>query len=89
MPQIFDNIASFSKPISMPHRARRSRYLPAIWPSPHRRLPPLISSAVEALSRWVADQKPLPARLDPSQPAKGARKNDRWQLLINATVEGD
>ena len=44
---------------------------------------------VEALSQWVTDQKPLPARLDPSQPAKGARKNDRWQLLINATVEGD
>jgi len=44
---------------------------------------------VEALSRWVADQKPLPARLDPSQPIKGARKDDRWQLLINATVEGD
>jgi len=24
-----------------------------------------------------------------ASPAKGARKNDRWQLLINATVEGD
>lgn len=44
---------------------------------------------VEALSRWVADQKPLPARLDPSQPIKGARKDDRWQLLINSDVESD
>ena len=44
---------------------------------------------VEALSRWVADQKPLPARLDPSQPIKGARKDNRWQLLINSDVESD
>ena len=44
---------------------------------------------VEVLSRWVTDQKPLPARLDPSQPIKGARKDDRWQLLINSDVESD
>ncbi|MBA4397410.1 MAG: hypothetical protein C0394_08515 [Syntrophus sp. (in: bacteria)] len=46
-------------------------------------------SKVQELSRWVADQNPLPARLDPTQTAKGAKKNDRWQLLINATVESD
>jgi predicted transcriptional regulator of viral defense system len=44
---------------------------------------------VEALSRWVSDRRPLPARLDPTQSVKGAKRNDRWQLLINATVEGD
>ncbi len=44
---------------------------------------------MEDFSRWVADQKPLPARLDPSQPIKGARKDDRWQLLINSDVESD
>ncbi len=44
---------------------------------------------VEALCRWVADQKPLAASLDPSQPIKGARKDDRWQLLINSDVESD
>jgi predicted transcriptional regulator of viral defense system len=46
-------------------------------------------SKVQDLSRWVADQNTLPARLDPTRPAKGAKKNDRWQLLINATVESD
>ncbi|MDO8722815.1 MAG: type IV toxin-antitoxin system AbiEi family antitoxin [Syntrophales bacterium] len=47
------------------------------------------SKHVEGLSQWIADQNPLPARLDPSQPAKGVKKDTRWRLLINTDVEGD
>lgn len=43
----------------------------------------------EGLSQWIAAQNPLPARLDPSQPVKGAKKDSRWRLLINTDVEND
>jgi predicted transcriptional regulator of viral defense system len=47
------------------------------------------SKHVEGLSQWIAAQNPLPARLDPSQPVKGAKKDSRWRLLINTDVESD
>ena len=47
------------------------------------------SKRVESLSLWIADQKPLPARLDPSQLIRGSNKDNRWRLLINTDVEGD
>jgi len=47
------------------------------------------SKHVERLSQWVATQDTLPARLDPSQPIKGAIKDVRWNLLINTDVETD
>jgi len=43
----------------------------------------------KGLAEWVGKQKPLPARLDPSLPVRGAGKNARWQLLINTDVESD
>lgn len=43
----------------------------------------------EKLAQWVADKKPLPAKLEPSSPIRGAHENKRWSLLINTTVEGD
>jgi len=47
------------------------------------------SKHVEELSKWVVAQSFLPARLDPSQAIKGAKKDSRWQLLINTDVQSD
>ncbi|MBN2108770.1 MAG: type IV toxin-antitoxin system AbiEi family antitoxin [Deltaproteobacteria bacterium] len=47
------------------------------------------NAQTEKLAQWIKEKKPLPARLDPSLAVKGARKNDRWSLLINTTIEGD
>ncbi len=41
------------------------------------------------LAAWVAKRKPLPARLEPSLPSRGATRDKRWNLLVNAQVEGD
>lgn len=41
------------------------------------------------LADWVAKRKPLPARLEPSLPSRGANRDKRWNLLVNAQVEGD
>ncbi len=41
------------------------------------------------LADWVAKRKPLPAKLEPSLPLRGATHDKRWSLLVNAQVEGD
>jgi len=46
-------------------------------------------SKTQKLAAWVSGQNPLPARLEPSLKIKGARKDERWSLLINTSVEGD
>ncbi len=47
------------------------------------------SKHVESLSQWITSQNLLPARLDPSQPVKSAKKDSNWQLLINTEVQAD
>jgi predicted transcriptional regulator of viral defense system len=41
------------------------------------------------LRKWVSQKNPVPARLVPSLPIKGAKREKKWNLLINASVEGD
>jgi len=41
------------------------------------------------LSQWVQEREPLPAKLEPSMPTRGCKKNERWNLLVNIDVEGD
>ena len=41
------------------------------------------------LSQWVQEREPLPAKLEPSMPTRGCKKNERWKLLVNIDVEGD
>jgi predicted transcriptional regulator of viral defense system len=41
------------------------------------------------LSKWVDEKKPLPAKLEPSIPGKGYKKDKGWNLIINIDVEGD
>jgi len=47
------------------------------------------SELVEELLEWIQERKPLPVRLEPSLPIRGAEKDRRWQLLINTEVEAD
>lgn len=44
---------------------------------------------VGTLAQWVAEKCPLPAKLEPSSPIRGALENKRWTLLINTRIEGD
>jgi predicted transcriptional regulator of viral defense system len=41
------------------------------------------------LAKWVAKRRPLPAKLEPSLPLRGATLDNRWALLVNAKIEGD
>ena len=47
------------------------------------------ASKVAKLYDWMAKQVPLPARLNPSLPIKGAKRDKRWNLWLNTDVEGD
>jgi predicted transcriptional regulator of viral defense system len=47
------------------------------------------SALVEGLLEWISGRSPLLARLEPSLPIRGAKKDPRWQLLINTEVEAD
>lgn len=47
------------------------------------------SELVEGLLEWIRERNPLPAKLEPSLPIRGAEKDPRWQLLINTEVEAD
>lgn len=44
---------------------------------------------VDGLVRWLKTEKPLPAKLDPALPLRGSHFDQRWQLWINAAIEGD
>lgn len=46
-------------------------------------------NATNKLAEWVSKKRPLPAKLEPSLPIRGAHKDERWQLLINTKIEGD
>jgi len=43
----------------------------------------------EPLARWLNKHRPLPAKLEPSLPVRGSQRDPRWDLWINAEVEGD
>ena len=43
----------------------------------------------EPLARWLKKHRPLPAKLEPSRPLRGSQRDPRWDLWINAEVEGD
>ncbi len=43
----------------------------------------------EPLARWLKKHGPLPAKLEPSRPIRGSQRDPRWDLWINAEVEGD
>ncbi len=43
----------------------------------------------EGLAAYVAERKPVPALLSPSQPHQGVRQVSRWRLLPNETVTPD
>jgi len=47
------------------------------------------SELVEGLLEWIRERNPLPAKLEPSLPIRGAEKDPHWQLLINTEVEAD
>ena len=41
------------------------------------------------LAKWVKEQKPFFAKLEPSLPIRVCEHDMRWQLLVNTEVEGD
>jgi predicted transcriptional regulator of viral defense system len=47
------------------------------------------SELTESLAEWLREQNPLPAKLDSCLPVRGAGRDNRWRLLINANVESD
>ncbi len=47
------------------------------------------SELSEALLEWMKARNPQLARLEPSLSIRGAKKDPRWQLLINMEVEAD
>ena len=47
------------------------------------------SRLADPLARWLAGRHPDWTRLDPGQPARRARRESRWHVLVNARVEPD
>lgn len=43
----------------------------------------------DRLAEWVDRGKPLPAKLEPTLPLRGSRRDSRWNLWVNTEVEGD
>jgi len=47
------------------------------------------SALIQELSQWINEKNPLPAKLEPSLPIRGAKRDGRWRLIINSEVESD
>jgi predicted transcriptional regulator of viral defense system len=47
------------------------------------------SEVTRELAEWVNSKNPSPAKLEPSSPIRGSRKDTRWRLLLNSEVESD
>jgi predicted transcriptional regulator of viral defense system len=47
------------------------------------------SLLTQELSQWIKEKSPLPAKLEPSLPVRGAKTDSRWKLIINSEVESD
>lgn len=43
----------------------------------------------DMLADWIAKANPRFAKLHPSLPMKGYKKNEKWNIWINAEIEGD
>jgi predicted transcriptional regulator of viral defense system len=43
----------------------------------------------EPVANWLADRIPNKVRLDPRRPALGARKDARWQVVVNAEPQSE
>ncbi|HOS05618.1 MAG TPA: type IV toxin-antitoxin system AbiEi family antitoxin [Syntrophorhabdaceae bacterium] len=41
------------------------------------------------LAQWIHEKNPSPARLEPSLPIRGSKKDTRWRLFLNSEVESD
>lgn len=48
-----------------------------------------LSGLSHGLLQWVQEKKPLPAKLEPSMPTRGCKKDERWKILVNIDLEGD
>lgn len=46
-------------------------------------------SLADPLAAWLAQHRPDWVRLDPTEPTRRARRDERWRLRINARVEPD
>jgi len=44
---------------------------------------------VSKLANWISKKKPLRTPLDPTLPRKGFPRDSRWNVVINAEVEGE
>ena len=47
------------------------------------------SKEVEKLTGWLVKKHPVLVKLDPGMKTKGAPRDNRWNIVVNATVEGD
>ncbi len=48
-----------------------------------------LTDLTDGLFQLVQERNPLPARLEPSAPTRGCKRDERWNLLINIQVESD
>jgi predicted transcriptional regulator of viral defense system len=47
------------------------------------------SEVTRGLAEWLNNKNPSPAKLEPSLPIRGSKKDSRWRLLLNSEVESD
>ena len=46
-------------------------------------------SLADPLAEWLSGERPSKVALDVSAPAKGSRKDPRWQVVVNASPESE
>ena len=68
----------------MPQRLTIILHTPRDWDGSFDRID--FAGKTDSLADWVADKKPLPAKLDPSLPIKGARKDKKWELRVRQLI---
>lgn len=68
-----------------------ARFSPIAWAQRLGYLLELVGEAdkVDELARYLAQEKPIPTPLQRSKPFKGASKNPRWSIMVNAEVEAE
>lgn len=68
-----------------------ARYSPIAWAQRLGYLLELIGEKdkVEGLARYLGQEKPGPTPLERSQPFKGAPKDPRWSVVVNAEIEAE
>lgn len=48
-----------------------------------------LKEVANKLAEWIAQQGPIPTPLDPARPRKGYPRDARWNVIVNAEVEGE